>query len=118
MKTKSLIVQVLTVLILAIGSYSGMFSPAVAAWLGIISMAATLTLSTFFPSGTIVTGWTWVMWATNISGVVVQILNLTSENGLIAPNITNSIIIAINIFIQVFLKDYNGGGSIVEKKVL
>ena len=65
MKKKSLIVSVLSALILIIGSYAGMFTGTVQAWMGIATIALTMTLTTFFPSGTIVKGWTWVMWATS-----------------------------------------------------
>jgi hypothetical protein len=103
---KSLAVQILTVLVLLIGAYSGMFSASAQAWLGIVSMAATVTLSTFFPSGTLPSGWNKIMWITNITGVVLQLLAAIGSAGLIDPMTVNSIIIAINIFVQVFIKNY------------
>ncbi len=103
---KSLAVQILTVIILMIGAYSGMMSPTAQAWMGIVAMAATVTLSTFFPSGQIVKGWTTIMWITNISGVVLQLLNAMGNSGLIDVQTINMIMIGINILIQVFLKDY------------
>lgn len=118
MKAKSLAVQLLTALILVIGAYSNMLPASVAAWLGIVSMAATLILNQWFSTGTIVKGWTWVMWATNIAGIVLQLMAAIGDNGLLAANVTNGIIIAINIFMQAFLKDYTGAGSVVEKKLV
>lgn len=107
MEKKSLAVQFITVVILMIGAYTGMFNSGVQAWLGIVSMALTLGLSTFFPSGTLVKGWTAVMWALNISGIVLQLLNALGGSGLVDPQITNAIMIGINILIQVFVKNYN-----------
>ncbi len=103
---KSLAVQVLTVITLMIGAYSGLMNPIFQAWTGIVAMAATLTLSTFFPSGQIVKGWTTIMWITNVSGVVLQLLNALGNSGLIDVQTINMIMIGINVLIQVFVKDY------------
>lgn len=103
---KSIAVQILTVLVLLIGAYSGMFGATAQAWLGIVSMGATLVLSTFFPSGTLPTGWNKIMWITNITGVVLQLLTALGSTGLIDPMVINTIIIAINVFVQVFIKNY------------
>lgn len=118
MKAKSLAVSIISALILVIGSYSGFLNASWQAWLGIVAVALNLILSTWFPSGTIVKGWNWVMWATSGSAIVIQILNATLTAGLVAPEIINAIIIGINIFIQTFLKDYTTGGSIAEKKLI
>lgn len=118
MKAKSLAVMILSAAILAVGAYSGYFTESVQAWLGIVSMAMVLALNTFFPSGTLVTGWNWVLWTTNIAAIVIQLLNATMEQGLLKPELVNGIIIAINIFIQTFLKDYSGGNSVAEKKLV
>jgi len=61
MEKKSLAVQMITAVLLLIGAYSGMFTEGVQAWLGIASMALTLVLSTLYPSGTLVKGWTTMM---------------------------------------------------------
>lgn len=103
---KSLAVQIITVLILLIGAYAGFLSPSAQAWLGIVSMALTLTLSTFFPSGTLPKGWTTIMWVTNISGVVLQLLNALGDQGLVDAKTINMLIVAINILIQVAVKEY------------
>ncbi len=118
MKGKSLAVSIISAAILAIGAYAGLFTESAQAWLGIVSMALILVLNQFFPSGTPVTGWNWVIWTTNIAAIVIQLLNATMEEGLLKPELVNGIIIAINIFIQTFLKDYNGGNSIAEKKLV
>ena len=103
---KAIAVQIITVLVLLIGAYMGTFSTGVQAWLGIVSMALTLVLSTFFPSGNMPTGWTTVMWITNISGVVLQVLNAMGNTGLVDAQVINMIMIGINVFLQVFVKDY------------
>jgi len=103
---KSLAVQILTVLVLMIGAYSGMFGATAQAWLGILSMGATLALSTFFPSGTLPNGWSKIMWITNIAGIVLQLLTAVGSAGLIDAMTINTIILAINIFLQVYIKEY------------
>lgn len=103
---KSLAVQILTALALLIGAYSGYLNPSAQAWLGIVSMGLTLTLSTFFPTGTFPKGWTTIMWITNISGVVMQLLNALGDNGLVNAETINIIMIAINVLLQVTVKEY------------
>lgn len=103
---KSLAVQILTVIVLMIGAYMGTFSAGAQAWLGIVSMALTLVLSTFFASGTMPSGWTTILWITNVSGVVLQVLNAIGTAGLIDAQVINMIMIGINILLQVFVKDY------------
>lgn len=103
---KSIAVQIITVLVLLIGAYVGFFSPSGQAWLGIISMGLTLALSTFFPSGTFPKGWTAIMWVTNISGVVMQLLNAMGTQGLVEPQTINFIMIAINLILQIVIKQY------------
>lgn len=118
MKAKSLAISILSAAIMVVGAFSGYLNGVGQAWAGVIAIALTLISSTFFPSGTIVKGWNWVMWATSISAIVIQVLNAILEKGLMSPELVNGIIMAINIFIQAFLKDYTGTGSIVEKKLL
>lgn len=104
---KSLAVQIMTVIVLLIGAYSGFFTESTQAWLGIASMALTLTLSTFFPSGTLPGGWTAIMWITNIAGVVMQLLNALGSQGLVDAQTVNIIMIAINVLMQVVVKQYD-----------
>lgn len=103
---KSLAVQILTVLVLLIGAYSGLFGDTAQAWLGIVSMGATLVLSTFFPSGNMPSGWNKIMWITNITGVALQLLTAIGSAGLVDVMTINTIIVSINIFLQVFVKEY------------
>lgn len=105
MKSKSSAVQIITTLVLLIGYFGNMFDAHTAAILAAVSYALTACLSTFAPSGTFVKGWSVVMWATNIAGVATQILNYTSDNGLVAVNITGAIIAVINILLQVYFTD-------------
>jgi len=117
MKGKSLGFTILTALVLVVGSYVGYFNETVQAWLGIVSMATLLVLSTFFKSGELVKGWSTVTVITNASMIGIQVLNLIGDKNLVDPSVINGVIIGINIFIQTFLKDYNGG-SIAERKVI
>ncbi len=118
MKGKSLLVQILTTLVLVIGSYGKLFDATTAAWLGIVSMGLTAVLGTFFKSGEFVKGWSKVMIVVNAIGILVQLLNATSDNGLLPSDVVNYVIIGINIFVGVFLRDYIGNGSITEKKLV
>lgn len=102
MKGKSIAVQIVTTLVLLIGYFGNMFDAGTAAILAAISYGLTAVLSTFAPSGEWVKGWNVVMWATNIVGVVTQILNYTSDNGLVAVNVTGAIIAVLNILLQVY----------------
>ena len=103
---KSLAVQIIATLLLLIGAYSGSFNENVQAWLGIATMTLTVVLSTFAPSGVFVKGWNWIMWATNISGVVILVLIAMGDIGKVSVLVVNQIIIVINIFLQLFVKDY------------
>jgi hypothetical protein len=103
---KSLAVQIMTILILLIGAYTGLFSSEVQAWLGIAAMALTLTLSTFFPTGTLPKQWTAIMWITNVSGVIMQLLNALGSQGLVDAQTINIVMIAINVIMQTVVKQY------------
>ena len=112
MKGKSLLVNLLVGAIAILGALSGVFSPAVAGWIGIFTFATTLVLSTVFPSGTLPTGWTAVSWVVNIGGILIQVANYLSNNKYLPSSDVNYIIIAINAVIQLFLKDYGNGSSL------
>lgn len=103
---KSLAVQIMTILVLLIGAYTGLFSPEVQAWLGIAAMALTLTLSTFFPTGTLPKQWTTIMWVTNIAGVIMQLFNALGSQGLVDAQTINMVMIAINVILQTVVKQY------------
>lgn len=105
MKGKTIATQIITTMILLIAAFGAGFGGAAASWLGVASMGLSLVLSTFFASGTMTKDWTLVMWATNIGGIAIQILNATGEQGLIAANVTNGIVIVINIILQVYFSD-------------
>ena len=117
MKGKSLIVQIFTLAILMIAAYSGLFSASSAAWLGVASLALTLTLnSPLLSSGSWPSGWAPVMWISNIGGILLQVLSQIGEKNLIEPNIVNYVIIGINLLLFTFIKDYGTGTSIVQKR--
>lgn len=105
MKGKSVAVQLITTVILAIGYFGSYFDAHTAAILAAVSYGLTAVLSTFAPSGTFVKGWNWVMWGVNIGGVLIQIANYSADAGLIAVNIAGGIVAAINILLQVYFTD-------------
>jgi uncharacterized membrane protein YphA (DoxX/SURF4 family) len=105
MKGKTIATQIITTMILLIAAFGIQLGGQAASWLGIVSMVLSLVLSTFFASGTMTKQWTVVMWATNISGILIQFLNATGDQGLIAANVTNGIVIVINIVLQVYFSD-------------
>lgn len=112
---KSLAVQIITILVLLIGAYAGFFSESAQAWLGIVSMALTLTLSTFFPTGTLPKGWTAIMWIANVCGVVMQLLNAIGDAGLIDAQTINIVMIGINIILQVIVKQYEAAPAAIKE---
>lgn len=118
MKGKSLAVTIMSALVLILGSYSGYFTDHVQSWLGIVSMGLVLTMSTFFPSGKMVSGFTPILVLSNVLSIVIQLLNATADKSLISPEVVNGVIIGINIFLTTFLKDYSGNGSIMERKLI
>ena len=116
MKTqaKSLIVQVLTTIILVIGSAGSLLSAKAAAFAGIISAAFTLILNEFFPSGELVQGWSLVLWVTNLGAVALQIINMIGTVTFIDPAVINYLTIGINTLILVIAKNY-GNGALIGK---
>lgn len=106
MRAKSLLVNLLTTIILVIGSYGKLFDATTAAWLGVISMTLTSVLSVYFPSGIMVAGWKPLLILFNALGIGMQFLNLAGDAALIPADVVNYIIIGVNIFINVYLKDY------------
>lgn len=105
MKGKTIATQIITAMILLLAAFAGNFGGEVASWIGIASMVLSLVLSTFFSSGVMTGTWTVVMWVTNIAGIVIQVLNATGEQGLIAASVTSAIVIVINILLQVFFSN-------------
>jgi len=103
---KSLIAQILSILILVIAAYSFNFTGSTQAWLGVVSFAATITLGIFLPSGQWVKGWSTTLWITNIAGAVIQVLNAIWERDLMNPMLVNQIIIGLNLLIGYLGKDY------------
>lgn len=106
MEKKSTFFNIATLIVLAIGAYGGLFSATVAAWLGIASMALTLTLSTWFPSGTFVGFGNATSWVVNGAGILIQLLNATSEQALIPADVVSYVVIGINLILQVYFKEY------------
>lgn len=103
---KSLIAQVLSIVVIVIGAYSFNFSGTTLAVLGVVSFSITQFLATFMPSGTWVAGWHVTSWIVNVAGVLIQILNLMGEQALISPMLLNQIIIGLNLIVAYIGKNY------------
>jgi len=103
---KSLIAQILSIVVLIIGAYSFNFSGTTLAILGIASFSITQFLATFMPSGTWVDGWHITTWIVNVAGVLIQVLNLVGEHNLISPMLLNQIIIGLNLIVAYIGKNY------------
>lgn len=117
MKGKSIFVQFLT-LIVALGSaFKGIVSATMSAWFGVAGSTATVLLSIFWPSGVLVQGWNAGMIIFNSLLAANQLLNIWSGAGFIPIDVSNYIMVSINLIIQIFLKDY-GSGSVMEKKIV
>lgn len=103
---KSSFVNIATLLVGAIGAYSGLFSVTAAAWLSIVSMALTLVLSTWFPSGVFSPSANVASYVVNGAGIIIQLLNATADSALIPAEIVAQVVIGINLVLQVYFKDY------------
>lgn len=102
MKGKSVIVQILTTLVLLAGANVFGFTGEAAAWTGIVGMAISMLLSKFAPSGSWVKNVDWVFYGTNIIAILIQLAQATGEASLVPVNITNGIVIVLNIVLQVY----------------
>jgi hypothetical protein len=69
-------------------------------------MVLTMVLSTFFPSGKLVSGWAAGLWVVNIAGVGIQALTAIADKALLPADLVNQIIIGINLIIQVYFKEF------------
>lgn len=108
MKGKSIVAQILMTILIVLGSAGSLFGAAAMAWLGVIGAVITLVLKTFFPSGELVSGWTTLLWVTNIGAVIVQATNLVSAVTFIDPAIVNAIMVITNTVILVVANGNNG----------
>jgi len=108
MKGKSIVVQILTTIILVVGSVGSLFNETWMAMLGVVAAAATLIIKTFFPSGTLVVGWDVLLWATNIGYAILQITNLVADVAWIDPSVINAMAIVINTVILIIANSKNG----------
>lgn len=108
MKGKSIVVQILTTIILVVGSVGSLFNETWMAVLGVVAAAATLIVKTFFPSGTLVVGWDVLLWATNIGYAILQITNLVADVAWIDPAVINAMAVVINTVILVIANSKNG----------
>lgn len=113
-KFKSLFVLVLTLFVASFGQFGQLFSEHAQAWLGITAFAVGLILSVpGVASGTTAPHWTFLVWLTYISGLVIQVLNIIGAQALINPVTVTYIVAGIQLFVQTFIKNY-GNGSLLE----
>jgi len=113
MKGKAAVIQIITLIVAVIGAYGALFTTGVQQWLGALSFALTLLVqSPILSSGTWPKNWTWVIWATNITGIIIQVLGYFSDHALVPADVVNYLIIGINIGLTIFVKDYGTGSQI------
>lgn len=118
MKGKANMINLLTMLLAAIGSYSVLFSVHTQAWLGIAGMLISTVLATFVTGGTWVKGWSETLWVTTIAGVVIQLTNAIGDAGFVSAGLVTGVITGINIFINTFYKSYDGTDALAERRTI
>lgn len=101
MKGKSILFQILMTMVIVLGSAGSLLGDTAMAWAGMIGAALTVVIKTFFPSGTLVSGWDAMLWATNIGAVIIQIMNLVNDVTFIDPAVINATMVIINTVILV-----------------
>lgn len=101
MKGKSILFQILMTMVIVLGSAGSLLGDTAMAWTGMIGAALTVVIKTFFPSGTLVSGWDAMLWATNIGAVIIQIMNLVNDVTFIDPAVINATMVIINTVILV-----------------
>lgn len=116
MKGKSIVVSLISFAVAMLGLFSAGMSDQLQLILGGVTLLLTAVLSTFFKTGELPTGWTTVMWVSNIALVVMMVLNYYSGNGFINPAVVTMIGAVINAIINIFLKDYGNGSRLVARK--
>jgi len=115
MKNKTLLWQILSLIIVMSGIYGHNFEENTQKWIGIISFAITAFLnSKIMSSGEWPKGWSTAMWATQIVGLVVQIANFMVEKAVVDPHVVNVMIMTVNAFLATFVKDYGSGSVAVD----
>jgi hypothetical protein len=107
MKNKSLAWQILSFAVVLIGIYGGFFGDKGQQILGIVSFAITALLqSPMLASGSWPKGWGIAMWTTQVAGVVIQVANYLSDNGIFDSMVVNVFILTVNAILTLFVKDY------------
>lgn len=103
MKTqgKSIIVQIITTLLLVIGSAGSLLSVKTAAVLGAVSMVLTLVLKTFYSSGELAKGWDLLLWVTNVGAIILQSINIFGSVIFIPVEVINYLTVIINTVILI-----------------
>lgn len=103
MKTqgKSIIVQIITTLLIVIGSAGSLLSVKGMAVVGALSAVLTLVLKTFFSSGQLVQGWDLLLWVTNVGMIILQAVNIFGAVIFIPVEVLNYLAVIINTVILV-----------------
>lgn len=114
MKGKSVAFQIIATLVLVAGAYMSNFNPSIQEWIGVFVFAGTLLLhSPILSSGSLPQGWSWVVWASNLGAITLQVGSYLSEHSLVDPSVLNGVMIGVNLFLSTWVKDY-GSGSMVK----
>jgi len=106
-KAKSLALTVAAVALTGLTIAGGATQAAWVPFIGIILALGTTVLTTFFPSGTVVQGWSSYMWITNIGGILIQGVNLLGDSYFLDPMTVNQVIIILNLIIQTVAREYS-----------
>lgn len=112
MVKKSLLWQILSFLVAMIAGYNALFSDKTQMILGIISFAITIVLqSPILSSGTWPKGWDTAMWATQLIGISIQMVNYLGEQAIVPAMFVNIFIFTVNTIMVTFVKTYNTSGE-------
>lgn len=110
MKGKTLFVNLIAFILMMLTQYTQLFSEHTQAWMGIVVIVLTAVLnSDFFKSGTFPAGWTTATYIINAMMIVIQIFNAFGANHILPPDVVNYVILSVNTFIMLFIKDYGSG---------
>lgn len=115
MKNKTLLWQVCSLIIVLLGIYGQQFGETGQKWIGIVSFSITAFLnSKIMSTGEWPKGWSTAMWATQVFGLIVQVVNFMVEKAILDPHVVNVMIMTINVFLAAFVKDYGSGSVAVD----
>lgn len=107
-KGKSIIVQIVTAMLIAIVSMGHLFNDTTTAILGAVGAALVLVMKTFFPTGTLVPGWDLLLWVTNVGAVILQLVNIFSSVIFIPAEVLGYLTAIVNTVILIIANQEYG----------